>query len=125
MRESRAGGAGIGAAQRWMSLAAMALLAGCAGRAAPLALVPADTSSVSLSEDYALPAEAMMIGHAEGVSCAPSPFAPKATQAEAIERLKQDAARMGARGVMHMRVATVGITPSCWYSYVAEGTAYR
>lgn len=110
-----------------MTAVVLGMLAGCASppeRHYPV--FPAgDPSTVEVSTIYARPAEGISLGKIEGVSCAKGMLGESPSREEAIKRMVSEAARRGATHVMHLRVNTGAVTPGCWSSIVARGTAYR
>ena len=101
-------------------------LASCGARSIDrVTFPPVSKDSIVLVDD--LPIAATLTGRVEGLSCASGPLSPPPTNAEALDRMKQQAADMGATGVFHVRYKTLGISPfkGCWSGVNASGVAYH
>lgn len=73
------------------------------------------------------PVGSVIMGRVRGVDCQTALFGPEPSTEIALEKLKQDAANMGATGISNLKYAIAGITvsPACSRSAIATALAYH
>lgn len=89
------------------SLLALLFLCGCGSAARFSDLAPTDPATIQLTET--LISGSILLRRADGKSCGP----PEVRQDEAVARMKQDAASIGATGLYKVRFRELGIIDGC------------
>jgi hypothetical protein len=84
-----------------------------------------DKSDVVVVND--LPSGAVLIGGVRGLSCQNGPLAPLPTQDVALDKMKQQAADLGATGILNARYVNTGLDVGlgCWNGIYGTGVAYH
>ena len=107
---------------------ACGLLGGCAAGAQQIQsprYPPVARKSVTLTDDLLV--GSVLMGGVEGLSCQRAPFDKEPSKDDALDQMKDQAARMGATGIYHVRYQAGGISisPRCWASMRASGVAFH
>ncbi len=102
------------------------MASGCASPSIERVTFP-PTDKASLVTTDQLLTGAVLQGRVEGLSCQKGPFDKLPSQDDATDRMREEAASIGATGIYHVRYLKGGISlsPHCWQSVTAVGIAYR